>query len=290
MHQIGILQLTQHLDDAVKGFKAGLAARGLAAEFAYRNADGNVALLPPLAQDLAGLGTDLIFACSTPAAQAAVALPADIPVVFTPVFDPVGAGLAASLARPGGKATGMAGMVPAAAKVAFIGTLLPAARTVGILYDGGDANAVLEAANFRAAAAGAFATLDFVILRPDHLSTIDEKLVPPLDVLFLPIGRAVEENFATVAYYADLAGIPIIASQPANVAVGALGALAADHYRLGRACAEQAARILAGADPGCVPVGVADDPDIFLNAAAAKSLGLTLPAELVRIAREIYEA
>ena len=242
MRHIGILQLTQHLDDAVHGFKAALAAGGPAAMFSYRNADGNAALLPALAGDLAGLGVDLIFACSTPAARAAVALPSPVPVVFTPVFDPVGAGLAASLARPGGRATGVAGMVPAAAKVAFIRTLLPAARTVGVLYDGDDGNAVLEAANFRAAAAGTFATRDLIFSRPEHLSTLDERLTPPPDALFLPIGRTAEDNFATVAYYADLAGVPVVASNPANVAAGALGALAADHYRLGGACAARAAR------------------------------------------------
>ncbi len=289
MPTIGILQLTQHLDDAVRGFKAGLAARIPDASFVYRNADGSAALLPALARDLAGADVDLIFACSTPAAKAAVELDAPVPVVFTPVFDPVGAGLAASFARPGGRATGMAGMVPAAAKVAFMRKLLPAARTVGLLYDGNDANAVLEAANIRGAAAGVFSILDLAILRPDHLSAIDEKLIPPLDALFLPIGRAIEENFATIAYYAELAGVPIIASHPPNVTAGALGALCADHYKLGCACSGQAALILAGADPGCLPVGVAEDPDVFLSAAAARSLGLTLPAELAKIARDIYE-
>jgi putative ABC transport system substrate-binding protein len=287
MHRIGILQLTQHLDDAVRGFKAGLALHGPAATFIHRNADGNVALLPGLAAELADQA-DLIFACSTPAAKAAVALPVPIPVVYTPVFDPVGAGLAASLARPGGRATGMAGMVPAAAKVAFISELVPAAVTVGLLYDGGDANAVLEAANFRAAAED-FTVWSIILSRSDHLSILDEKLVPRPDVLFLPIGRMVEDNFATVAYYADLAAVPVVASSPANVAAGALGALVADHYRLGFACAAQAAHILAGADPGALPVGTVDSPDVYLNAATARLLGLELSTALAARAREIYE-
>ena len=284
MHLIGILQLTQHLDDAVQGFKAGLAEGGPEATFTYLNADGNAALLPALAEELAERGVELIFACSTPAARAAVDLAAPIPVVFTPVFDPAGAGLLTT-----GKATGMAGMVPAAAKVAFMRRLLPAARTVGVLYHDGDANAVLETDNFRMAAAGWYELINFAVSRSDHLSIIDERLAVRPDALFLPIGRVVEENFATVAYYAELAGVPVIASSPANVAAGALGALAADHYKLGHACAGQAARILTGAEPGSLPVGRADDPDVFLNAAAARSLGLTLPAELVRIAREVYE-
>ncbi len=287
MHHIGILQLTQHLDDAVRGFRDGLAVNGSAATFIYRNADGNAALLPELAGELADQ-VDLIFACSAPAAKAAVALPVPVPVVYTPVFDPVGAGLAASLAKPGGKATGMAGMVPAAAKAAFLRELLPAAVSVGLLYDGGDANAVLEAAKFQTAAE-TLTVWTIIVSRPDHLSTLDEKLSPRPDVLFLPIGKLVEDNFATIAYYADLAAVPVIASSPANVAAGALGALAADHYRLGYACAGQAAQILAGADPGAMPVGTADSPDVYLNAATAKRLGLELPAALAARAREIYE-
>ncbi len=287
MHRIGILQLTQHLDDAVRGLKDGLAVNGPAATFVYRNADGNATLLPALAAEIADQ-VDLIFACSTPAAKAAVALPAPVPVVYTPVFDPVGAGLAASLSRPGGKATGMAGMVPAAAKVAFLRELLPAAVSVALLYDGGDANAVLEAANLRAATRD-YIFRSIVISRPDHLSTLDEKLVPRPDVLFLPIGKMVEDSFATVAYYADLAAVPVIAANPANVAAGALGALAADHYGLGYACAGQAAQILAGAAPGALPVGTVESPDVYLNAATARRFGLELPAALAARAREIYE-
>jgi putative ABC transport system substrate-binding protein len=284
MRDIGILQLTQYLDDAVRGFKAGLAAGGTAARFTYLNADGEAALLPALAAELARRGVELIFACSTPAALAAVGLAANIPVVFTPVFDPAGAGLLA-----GGRATGMAGMVPAAAKVAFMSRLLPAARTVGLVYDGGDANAALEAANFRAAAAGRYEIFALAVSRPEEFSRCDEWLAARRpDALFLPIGRRVEDNVATVIYYTDLAGVPVVASSAACAAAGALGALAADHYRLGWACAGQAARIFAGAAPGSVPAGAAEEPDIFLNGAAARRLGIELPAELAAEAREVY--
>lgn len=288
MPLIGILQLTQHLDDAVRGFKTGLSGRCPEARFVYLNADGQAGRLPALAEELAASKPELIFACSTPAAKAAVALSAPIPVVYTPVFDPVGSGLADTLERPGGKATGVAGMVPAAAKVALIKRLLPEARTVGVLYDAGDANAVLEASNFQAAA-DALEVFIFDITRPDHLSTVDERLASKPDCLFLPIGRIVEENFATIAYYAELANLPVIASSPANVAAGALAALAADHYKLGLACAAQAALILGGAPAGSLPVGGPDSPDLFLNASVADRLGLQLPPDRRAEAREIYE-
>ena len=120
MYNIGILQLTQYLDDAVNGFKFALKERGIAANFHYLNADGNIDELPKLANQLAEKKVDLIFACSTPAAAAAVELQGDIPVVFTPVFDPIGAKLVDNMTNPGGKATGVAGMVKVDDKINFI--------------------------------------------------------------------------------------------------------------------------------------------------------------------------
>ncbi|SDE16560.1 ABC transporter substrate-binding protein [Sporomusa acidovorans] len=289
MHQIGILQLTQNLDDAVRGFKTGLTETGLSVQFHYRNADGALQDLPQLAENLAKQNVELIFACSTPAAQAAVQLAENIPVVFTPVFDPVSVGLAQTMAKPGGKATGVAGMVPAAAKTAFIHELLPSAKTVGILYHNTDANAVLEVHNVKAAAGSTFTLVDLPINKAEDLSTLSDRLTPSLDVLFLPIGRVVEENFASVAYYAETVNLPIITSHAPNVPLGALGALVANHYALGHACAAKARQILAGSLPGDIPVGIVDNPEIQLNAFVAANLGIELPPALLTKAAEVFE-
>ena len=288
MYRIGILQLTQHLDDAVNGFRQRLTELGLDVEYDYRNADGAAADLPRLADQLSRQSVDLIFACSTPAAQAAIALPGNIPVVFTPVFDPVGAGLIASLSHPGGKATGMAGMVPVQKKLAFIQELLPQARVIGLLYHTGDSNGLLEADLFRQTATD-YQIVDLPISRPDELSLLPDMLQQPLDALFLPISRIVEENFATVAYYAEAAGLPVIASHGPNVPAGALAALTANHRRLGCACADQARQILTGTSPATIAVGVVNTPDILLNVFVAANLGVPLSPELLARAAEIYE-
>lgn len=289
LYHIGILQLTQNLDDAVRGFKDGLADAGLTAEFHYLNADGALNDLPQLAEKLASQKVELIFACSTPAAQAAARLAGTIPVVFTPVFDPVGAQLTQSMDKPGGKITGMSGMVPASAKVTFIHELLPAAQTIGILYHTGDRNALLEVSNFKQAANPAFTLIDLPIDKPEDLSTLPDRLSPALDALFLPIGRVIEENFASVVYYADVVNLPIITSHAPNVPFGALGALVANHYKLGLACAVQAAQILAGTQPGSIPVGIVDNPEIQLNAFAAANLGIELPQALLAKAAAVFE-
>lgn len=289
MYRIGILQLTQNLDDAVRGFKHGMTERGLSAQYHYFNADGNLNELPKLAVRLAESDVDLIFACSTPAAKAAVELPGTIPVVFTPVFDPVGVGLAQTLEKPGGKATGVAGMVKAADKVAFIKKLLPNAQTVGVLYHILDSNALLEVDNFRKASKDVLTLVELPVHQAEDLSKLADTLHTKLDALFLPIGRIVEDNFATVVYYTDTIGLPIIASHAPNIPAGALGGLVANHFSLGEDCAGKAEQILSGSAPGEIPVGIVKKPDVLLNNFAAQNLGIEFPPEVVAIAKEIFE-
>jgi len=287
--RIGILQLTQNLDDAVDGFKQELEKLNLAATFIYKNADGNVPLLSKLAQALLDNHVDLIFACSTPSALAAKALNGKIPVIFTPVFDPISTGLIDTMSAPGGKVTGMSGMVNAADKVSFLKQLLPTAKKVAMLVPTEDQNTHIEAANFRIAAKNNIKLQEIPINKQTEISLLSEKLTDDLDALFLPIGRILEENFSSIAYYAETAGIPIIASYAPNVSMGALGALCANHSNLGEACAKQAKAILIdGKDPKDIPVGIQAEPDILLNAFVADNLAISLPTDLLVKAKEIF--
>lgn len=289
MYQIGILQLTQNLDDAVQGFKYGISKNGISAKFHYLNADGNHSELPKLAAQLSDLKVDLIFACSTPAAKAALELEGNIPVVFTPVFDPVGAKLVETMEKPGGKATGMSGMVTSESKVAFIQRVLPNAKKIGVLYHKYDTNALLELGYFKTAAQSSFEIIELGISDPFDLSKLGDMLPIDLDALFIPIGRIVEENFATVVYYTDAVNLPVIASHAPNVPSGALAALTASHHKLGEACADKAIKILTGANPSTIPVGIVEQPEILLNNFAAQNLDIELPADLIAEAKEIFE-
>jgi putative ABC transport system substrate-binding protein len=289
LYTIGILQLTQNLDDAVNGFKTELAERGIPTEFHYLNADGNIDELPKLAAQLAAKKVDLIFACSTPAATAAVNLSEDIPVVFTPVFDPVGAKLVHSMAEPGGKATGVAGMVKAEDKMVFISQLLPAATKIGILYHSADTNSIVEVENFRKVTNSKISFVEIPIKKSEDLSDLPDLLPNDMDALFLPIGKIIEENFATIIYYTDTIEVPIIASHAPNVPDGALAGLVSNHYQLGRECAAKAEQILKGALPKSIPVDTVKTPEIWLNQLTAENLGILFPEDLKKEATEVFE-
>ncbi|MBP2631277.1 MAG: transporter substrate binding protein [Firmicutes bacterium] len=290
LFHIGILQLTQNLDDAVRGFKQGLKELAVEADFHYFNADGNINELPKLAQKLADINVDLIFACSTPAAKAAANLSKNIPVLFTPVFDPISVNLVDSLAAPSGKLTGMSGMVNAKDKVNFIHELLPNAKKLGMLYHTEDSNSLIEASNFRKALTGKFELNEITITRKEDISLLAETFPQGLDALFLPIGRVVEENFASIAYYTDAINVPIITSHAPNVVLGSLGALVANHATLGKACAAQAKQILVdGKEIKNIPVGMTETPEVLLNAFVADNLGIEIPNNLLTKATEVYE-
>jgi putative ABC transport system substrate-binding protein len=275
LFHIGILQLTQNLDDAVRGFKQGLQNLGIQAKFTYLNADGKVDILPGLAQKLVDSSVDLIFACSTPSAKAAQMITGEIPILFTPVFDPVSVSLVDSMQHPGANITGMSGMVPAQDKITLIQELLPTAKKVGVLYHISDDNTLIETNNFCAAAANLLTIQKIAIQTAAEISLLEEKLPADMDALFLPIGRIVEENFSSIAYYADMMEIPIIASHGPNVVMGALGALVANHAALGLECAHQAKSILIDKKSiQDIPVGITKTPEILLNAFVADNLGI----------------
>lgn len=288
IYNIGILQLIQHLDDAVKGLKDGLSDLGIECNYHYLNSDGNEEVLPGLANQLLEKNVDVIFACSTPSAKVAKALNGEVPVVFTPVFDPVSAGLVEIIEAPEGKVTGVSGMVSAKEKVEFIKELLPKAKVIGMIYHSLDPNAYIEKNNFIKECAGFFTVKEIPIEKAEDLSKLSDELTEDIDAVFMPIGRTVEDNFPTVSYYAEELNIPIIVSNEACVSLGALGALIANHYYLGQDCAQMVAKILNKVPIKEIPVEFVKKPEIILNKNVADYLEIEISKDLLEKATTVY--
>ncbi|HHW13983.1 MAG TPA: ABC transporter substrate-binding protein, partial [Firmicutes bacterium] len=115
MRRIGVLQFAPALAPVVEGFRRGLGEKGLHEgqdlALVHRSVEGQADRLPGALDELLQAEVDLILAVATPAAKAAAARQA-CPVVFAPVFDPVGAGLVEQAERPGRAVTGVSGMLP----------------------------------------------------------------------------------------------------------------------------------------------------------------------------------
>jgi putative ABC transport system substrate-binding protein len=149
---IGIVQIIEHpsLDSARKGFLDALASNGYKEgenlNITYENAQGDMPTLNNIAKSLVGDDNDLILAIATPSAQAVANTSKDtsIPVLFTAVTDPVAAGLVKSMDKPDTNLTGTTDMAPVAEQVKLIQDIKPSAKNVGVIYNTGEVNSVVQ--------------------------------------------------------------------------------------------------------------------------------------------------
>jgi putative ABC transport system substrate-binding protein len=124
---VSVTQIVEHpaLDSMRNAFIEELKAQSVEATFNVHIAQGNPATNTQIASQIAGEKADLILAITTPSAQAVVQKIKDVPIVFTGVTDPVGAGLVKSLEAPGGNVTGMTDMIPVDRQIGLIRQFQP---------------------------------------------------------------------------------------------------------------------------------------------------------------------
>ena len=141
--KIGVTQIVEHpsLNAAYEGFQKAIEDAGLEVEYQYENAQNDNSLNTTIANNLVSSGVDLIFANSTPSAQAVAALTEDIPIVFTSVTNAVDAELVDSMESPGGNVTGTVDTQPDAipSTIAFLKDEL-GAKNVGMVFNSGEQN------------------------------------------------------------------------------------------------------------------------------------------------------
>lgn len=260
----------------------------------YRSAEGRPERLPQLAAELVRAGPDvLITGFGTLAPKAAVAATRSIPIVFTSVGDPVGAGLVASLSQPGGNVTGMSGQASdiAAKKLQFLEDLIPGKKPVAVLGNSDTPYTALALQQIKTAAAAMrlpFAVVDARTV--DQIpAAIDEAIrsgAASLLVLEDPVLLGAIRQTTELAARARLAAI----YGPREYAqAGGLISYGTDQSQLSRRAAEYVDRILKGASPASLPVEQPTKFELVINLRTAKALGLTIPPGLLAITDEVIE-
>ena len=145
---VAVSQIVEHpaLDATRQGLLDGLKAKGYEEgknlEFDYKTAQGNPAIAVQIARQYVGENPDVLVGIATPSAQALVSATRSIPVVFTAVTDPVGAKLVKSMEQPGKNVTGLSDLSPVAQHVDLIQEILPQVKSIGVVFNPGEANAV----------------------------------------------------------------------------------------------------------------------------------------------------
>jgi putative tryptophan/tyrosine transport system substrate-binding protein len=258
----------------------------------YRWTEGNAGLLSEFAAELVQHKVNVIVTSATPPTIAAKRATSVIPIVFAASSDPVGAGLVASLARPGGNVTGLSiqAVETASKRFEVLHEVVPSLRRLAILYDAGNPAVMREAEEVQAAARSLgleVAPLD--VRRADDIAPAFAELNGRADGLYVTNHPLFTINKLAISALALRARLPAIYGLREEVVAGGLLSYGASFPDLFRRAAELVDRILRGEKPADIPVEQPTKFDLVINLKTAKALGLDVPHNLLVLADEVIE-
>ena len=215
-----------------------------------------------------------------------------IPIVFAVAVDPLGSGLVASLARPGGNATGLSAQQSdlASKRVELLREVVPGLRRLAIVANAGNPGAVLETREVQAAAGTlGLDVATFEIRRTEDIAPAFESLKGRADALYVAGDAFVNTNRFRMNPLALGARLPTMHGVREIVEAGGLMSYGPNLSDLFRRAADFVDKILRGAKPGDIPVQQPTKFDLVINLITAKALGLTVPPLLLARADEVIE-
>ncbi len=293
---VAVTAIVEHpaLDAARDGVKDALAAAGYKEgenlKFTYQSAQGNPATAAQIARQFIGEAPDVIVPISTPSAQAVVSGTRDIPVVFTAVSDPVGAQLVKSMEKPGGNVTGLSDLSPVADHVKLIKEVAPNVKTIGFLYNSGEANSISLLEGLKAAAKeGGLEVVESAATKSAEVQGAARALIGKADLIYIPTDNTIISALEGAVSVAEEAKIPLMTADTDSVSRGAFIALGFNYYDVGKQTGEVVVRILKGEKPGDIPVNVAAGTDLVVNLVAAKKMGIEIPQAVVDRANKVIK-
>jgi ABC-type uncharacterized transport system substrate-binding protein len=256
----------------------------------YRFAEQKSERLAELAAELVRLKVDLIVASGGPTPLAAKRATTTIPIVMTSVSDPVGEGLVASLARPGGNVTGSSGLDPElnTKRLEILKDAMPKLTRVGILRSRG----LIQWKEIRPAAVALKLKLEEIETQPDAkglesaFQTAKQKQV---GAIMTPAGRRFFAERKRIVALAGKYRLPAIYNQKEYVDEGGLMSYGLDQGDLFRRKAVYADKILRGAKPADLPVQQTTKIEFIINLKAAKQIGLIIPSEVLARANQVIK-
>lgn len=258
----------------------------------YRWTDGQNDRAPALAAEFVRLKVRAIVTYGNTVAAAIKPTVAPIPVVFAAAGDPVGTGLVASLARPGGNVTGLSIQQTdlAGKRLEILRELLPNLHTLAIFANAGSRNAVLEMGEADAAAR----RLGLAVVRSEVRKTEDfapafDALKGRVEAVYVCSDPLITTNRLSINTLALGVRLPTMHGFREFAEAGGLMSYGPNFPDLFRRAAEYVDKILRGADPADLPVEQPTKFDLVINLTTAKALGLTIPEPFLLRANEVIE-
>ena len=296
-HRIGFLSLQSGLTSTTEAFRQGLGelgyieGRNLIIE--YRWAARKEERLPELAADLVRLKVEVIVTAAAPTVEAARRATSTIPIVMAAVADPVGSGLVASLARPGGNVTGLTALSTelAGKRLQLARELVSKASRVAVLAYHGTSATRLFLEQMRAAAQQIGVQLVVQEVKeaddlPGAFTAMQHERSQALIVQITPFSA---DNAKRIVELAAQHHLPAMYDVRSFVDAGGLVSYGPSLPEMFRRAAFYVDRILKGAQPADLPVEQPTTFELVINLKTAKALGLTLPQSLLGRADQVIQ-
>jgi putative ABC transport system substrate-binding protein len=259
----------------------------------YRWAEGRYDRFAEIAAELVRLKVDVIVTAATAPVLAAKQATSIIPIVFAVSGDPVGSGLVASLARPGGNATGLSLQQAevGSKRLELLREMVPDLRRLAIIANVSSPMIVLEVQEVGSKARSlALEVVTLNIDGPDDISRAFEIAnQAKSDALYVCSDPLTSTNRGRIYAAAQSARLPTVSSEKDHIDAGALVSYGPNFPDLFRRAAEYVDKILRGAKPSDLPVEQPTKFDLVINLRAARVLGLTVPATVLARADEVFE-
>jgi putative ABC transport system substrate-binding protein len=285
-YTIAISQIAPHpsLDATKDGFLAALKDAGIVEgenlKVDFNNAQGEASNNLAIAQKIASDKPDLVLGIATPSALALADAVKDVPVLFAAVTDPLDAQIVSNLDHPGGNISGASDTNPEAIKqlMDFIADNFPNVKTVGVVINEGESNAVIMTKHAEEAlAARNIKLVKAAVTNTSEVQQAAQSLVGRADAIYITLDNTVVSAVDSIIKVANDNKLPFFSSDRDTVEAGAFATVGFKYYDHGYQVGLMAVEILKnGKNPGDMKVTVPDKLDFILNLKAAADQGITV--------------
>jgi putative tryptophan/tyrosine transport system substrate-binding protein len=258
----------------------------------YRWAEGRTERFDEIAAEFVRRKVDVIVTSATAAIVAAKQATSVIPIVFAAAGDPVGTGLVASLARPGGNVTGLSIQQTdvAAKRLELLREFVPGLRRLAILANVDGPAVLLDMREVQTTARPlGLEVVTSEIRRGEDIAPAFETLKGRADALYVCIDPLVHTHRIRINTLALAARLPTMHGSREPVEAAGLMSYGPNHPDLWRRAGDYVDKILRGANPADIPVEQPRKFDLAINLTTAKALGLEIPSTLLALADEVIE-
>jgi len=286
------------LETAQAGFVEALAGagfkEGVNVSFERQNSGGDPAKARAIAQTFRDDKVALIHSLGTASTLAVLKANPNLPIVFSAVTDPVGAGVVPRDSAPGRptgtNVTGISDRWPVQLQMETYARIVPHAKQWGTIYNPAEPNSAINIRAIRESAARlGLALVEVAVASSSEVRPAAASLAGRVQAIYIAVDSTVAADIQAIAELSEKNRIAFFTGTAGSISLGALAAFGVDYFLVGYAAGKKASLVLKGVDPGSIPWALPDNFGLIINQKAAKALGIRIPADVLKIADQVLE-